>query len=186
MKSLAFLLAAGLISGPAFAVENEQPTSSAAPVAAEPTATPPVAEPAPSRAAQEPTTHDHATPATAAAEQPKPETRENARAGAAAPQAKDKDRKKPETAQKPALSKQAYARLLAAEIRRRTPKSSNDKTGSIHVAFTVGASGRVVSHKVKNASNPALEPVVGQILASVQTPPPPGGSFSAVQEFNFH
>lgn len=179
MKAFAFAIMAGLSSSPAFALENEPAAPSPAPVAVEPAPTPAVADPAPSHAAHEPTP-DRAAPT---AEQPK--AKENARA-AGEPQAKDKDRKKPEATQKPALTKQAYARLLAAELRRLTPKSSRDNTGSIHVAFTVGASGRVVSHKVRNTSNPALEPIVGQILASVHTPPPPGGSFSAVQEFNFH
>jgi outer membrane biosynthesis protein TonB len=87
--------------------------------------------------------------------------------------------------QKPGLTKKAYVKLLAAELKRRTP-SNSDQIGSVHVAFMVGASGRVVSHKVQSSSNPALEPVVGRILASVHTPPPPGGSFAAVQEFNFH
>jgi outer membrane biosynthesis protein TonB len=88
--------------------------------------------------------------------------------------------------QKPALSKKAYVKLLAAELKRHTPTSADAQTGSIHVAFTVGASGRIVSHKVQSSSNPALEPVVGRILAAVHTPTPPGGAFTAVQEFNFH
>ncbi len=98
---------------------------------------------------------------------------------------KDKDKKQAEKA-KPAISRQAYVKLLAAEIKRHTPKASDAQTGSIHVAFTIGSGGRVVSHKVQSASNPALEPVVNQILAAVHTVTPPGGAFSAVQEFNFH
>ncbi len=178
MKRFAFVMIAGLISSPAFAVETEQ-TAPAAPAAIDPAPAPAAAEPA--HAVADP------APARPAATEPtpgKPAAHETTHA-ASKPEAKDKDRKKPETAQKPALTKQAYVRLLAAEIKRRTPKSSDNKIGSIHVSFTVGASGRVVSHKVQNSSNPALEPVVGQILASVHTPPPPGGSFSAVQEFNF-
>jgi TonB family protein len=83
-------------------------------------------------------------------------------------------------------SKTAYARLLAAALRRQTPKSSQQHSGSVKVAFTVDASGRVVSHTVQYTSDKALVETVDQILASVQAPPPPGGSFSAVQEFNFH
>lgn len=187
MKPFTFAIIAGLISAPAFAAESEPAAPSAAPVSAEPT--PAVAEPTPPPAAAEPAHASHAPAAqdrvaAPPAERQKP--KETARGAAAGPKDKDKDGKKLDAARKPALTKQAYARLLAAEIKRRTPKSSNDKTGSIHVAFTIGASGRVVSHKVRNSSNPALEPIVGQILASVHTPPPPGGSFAAIQEFNFH
>jgi outer membrane biosynthesis protein TonB len=84
------------------------------------------------------------------------------------------------------MSKKAYSRLLAAALRRHAPKSTQHQGGSVKVAFTVGASGRIVSHKIQYASDPALAATVGQVLASVQTPPPPGGSFSAVQEFTFH
>ena len=85
-----------------------------------------------------------------------------------------------------AVSKTAYARLLAAALRRQTPTSTQHHGGSVKVAFTVDASGRVASHTVQYTSDPALVETVGHILASVQAPPPPGGSFSAVQEFNFH
>jgi outer membrane biosynthesis protein TonB len=111
------------------------------------------------------------------------------KAHVAMPEDKAKDKAKTDkktSEQKPALSKKAYVKLLAAELKRHTPKTADNQIGSVHVAFTVGASGRIVSHKVQSSSNPALEPVVGQILASVHTPPPPGGAFSAVQEFNFH
>lgn len=157
----------GLVSSPAFAVENEQPAPAPAAAVAAPAAVDPTPAPAPAAKPVKSKTHDKMHEA-------------------GKPEAKDKDKDKAKHAEKPALSKTAYVRLLAAEIKRHTPKSSDSHTGSIHVAFTIGASGRVVSHKVQNSSNPALEPVVGQILASVHTPPPPGGSFSAVQEFNFH
>jgi hypothetical protein len=85
----------------------------------------------------------------------------------------------------PAISKKEYLRLLAVSLRKHAPKSV-DRAGKVKVAFTVGASGRVVSHEIKYASDPALAATVGRILAAVQTPPPPGGSFAALQEFSFH
>ncbi|MBM3578963.1 MAG: energy transducer TonB [Alphaproteobacteria bacterium] len=90
-----------------------------------------------------------------------------------------------ERKQAPAISKKEYLRLLAVSLRKHAPKSAR-RAGKVKVAFTVGASGRVVSHKIQYASDPALAASVGQILAAVQAPPPPGGSFFAVQEFNFH
>jgi hypothetical protein len=98
-------------------------------------------------------------------------------------------KQKPQAAAKPKpaeLSRKAYARLLAAEVRKHSPKSTESGAGSVTVAFTIGASGRVVSHKIQQASDPALAEVADKILASIHTPPPPDGAFSAVQQFNFH
>jgi hypothetical protein len=163
MKQFALMIAvAALVAGPALAVENDM-------------------------SATAPATDAPATDAPAAAAPAK----KKPKAHVAMPEDKAKDKTKTKTdkktsEQKPGLSKKAYVKLLAAELKRHTPKTSDNQIGSVHVAFTVGASGRIVSHKVQSSSNPALEPVVGQILASVHTPPPPGGAFSAVQEFNFH
>lgn len=183
MKQLAVMIAALMIGGPALAVEGD--------------ATTPAADAAPAVA-------DHGAAETPAKIEPKSETKTKPKSHAAMGEEKtkansDKSKGKADKAkadqektdkkaaeQKSALSKKAYVKLLAAELRRHTPVASDALTGSVHVAFTVGASGRVVSHKVQSSSNPALEPVIGHILASVHTPPPPGGSFNAVQEFNFH
>ncbi|HEY8260072.1 MAG TPA: TonB C-terminal domain-containing protein [Methylosinus sp.] len=161
MKKLVFVVAALMIGGPALAVEGDMATTAPAM-----------------------TDHGMADPAKAA----KP-AKKKPKVNASMDEDKAKDKVKTDkktSEQKPALSKKAYVKLLAAELKRHTPKTADNQIGSVHVAFTVGASGRIVSHKVQSSSNPALEPVVGQILASVHTPPPPGGAFSAVQEFNFH
>jgi outer membrane biosynthesis protein TonB len=79
----------------------------------------------------------------------------------------------------------AYARKVAAEIRRHSPGETS-LHGNLSVRFTIGASGRVVSHKIISASDPALGSQVDKILASVHVPPPPGGSFTANQLFVFH
>lgn len=81
--------------------------------------------------------------------------------------------------------RKAYARKVAAEIRRRSPEETR-LHGNLSVRFTIGASGRVVSHKIISASDPALGSEVEKILASVHAPPPPGGSFTANQLFVFH
>jgi outer membrane biosynthesis protein TonB len=133
--------------------------------------------------------------APAAATTPAPEQGKVARKAKAAPKAKAATQEKAaaKAHPKPApehkakeMSHQAYLRALAAEIRKHTPRTSDQHSGSVTVAFTIGAAGRVVSHSVKQSSDPALVGVADQILASIHTPPPPGGKFSAVQEFNFH
>ena len=162
MKRVALITTACLIAGFAIAKEGDQtaPTTSAAPATNAPPET-------------------NAPPTTSAppAANPTPT--------ASKPDANNKppvpDKKKRET-----LSKRAYSRLLASEIRRHSPTKSRYGAGNISVSFTVGPLGRVVSHTVKSSSNPALEQLVKRILASVHTPPPPGGTFSASQEFSFH
>lgn len=167
MKQFSAMIVALLIGGSALAAEGDAPAADAAPGMA-----------------------DHGAMEKPAQKKPKSHAAMGEEKGKdKADKAKGNEAKieKKTSEQKPAaLSKKAYVKLLAAELKRRTPSASDNQTGSVHVAFTVGASGRVVSHKVQSSSNPALEPVVGRILASVHTPPPPGGSFAAVQEFNFH
>jgi hypothetical protein len=88
--------------------------------------------------------------------------------------------------QEAGLSKAEYVRLLVAEIRRHSPRTANVFTGSAEVVFTIGASGRVVDYKLESVTNRRqVEPVVQGIMAAIQTPPPPGGSFEARQQFRF-
>lgn len=156
MKHLPIVLSACLLTTSAFALEAGQTTSP-----------PPETPPAPS----EPSKGTNAKETDAKPSAPKEA------AGKAQPKAAP-ERKAGE------LSPQAYMRILAAEIRKRTPKTSQ-QTGSVKIAFTIGGSGRVVSHTVERSSDPALAEIASKILASIHTPPPPGGKFSAVQQFNF-
>ncbi len=88
------------------------------------------------------------------------------------------------------MSRNAYAGLLAAELRRHTfyPAAARAAgvTGSVGVTFTVGPSGRVISQAVTRSSgNAALDSAAHAILGAVHTPPPPGGRFSASQNLHF-
>jgi protein TonB len=48
----------------------------------------------------------------------------------------------------------------------------------VGVAFTVGSSGRIVSHSItKSSGNAALDARVHAMMEAVEAPPPPGGSF---------
>jgi outer membrane biosynthesis protein TonB len=93
--------------------------------------------------------------------------------------------KKAQSSHQSAATHKAYARQVATEIRRHSPQATR-LHGKLSVHFTIGASGRVVSHKIVSASDPALASEVGKILAAVHAPSPPGGSFSANQLFVFH
>ena len=84
------------------------------------------------------------------------------------------------------MSSQAYSQILAGEIRKHMPTAAHQKAGSVTISFTIDGSGRVVSHSVKQSSDPALAQIAAKALASIRTPPPPGGKFVGVQQFNFH
>jgi len=84
------------------------------------------------------------------------------------------------------LSKANYLRLLAAEIRRHTPRRVDISVGSADVAFTIGASGRVARYEMTSVTNRAqVEPFVRRIMAAIRMPPPPGGAFETMQSFRF-
>ena len=89
-----------------------------------------------------------------------------------------------------AASRASYASLLSAELNRHKvyPASARaaGATGSVGVAFTVGAAGEVVSHAITRSSgSAALDGAVEAMVAAVRAPPPPGGSFHASTTVNF-
>ena len=96
-----------------------------------------------------------------------------------------------EGGQSSGMSRGAYAGILAAELRRHQfyPASAraDGVTGSVGVAFTVGASGRVVSQSITRSSgNSALDGTARAMMNAVHTPPPPGGSFSTSTTIRFN
>jgi len=89
------------------------------------------------------------------------------------------------------MSRGAYAGLVSAELRRRQfyPASARAAgvTGSVGVAFTIGASGRVTSQSITSSSgNSALDSAARTIMHAIHTPAPPGGSFSTATTLRFH
>ncbi|MBY6242562.1 hypothetical protein [Methylosinus sp. Sm6] len=79
-----------------------------------------------------------------------------------------------------------YVRLLTAEVYRQARLQITVFADSVVVVFTVGASGRVTDYRLESATDrQQVEPVVRNIMAAIRTPPPPGGSFEARQEFRF-
>ena len=58
--------------------------------------------------------------------------------------------------------------------------------GSVGVSFTIGASGRMVSHAITPPSGHAsLDDSVRSLMASVAFPPPPGGVFPYATSIRF-
>jgi len=167
MRKISVVFAACLFAGSAIALEAAQDTPNQA-QSTEPT--PEAAAPSPKPAAEAPAPSSKPT-----AEAPAPRRAAKGAKPEVAPEHKTET-----------TSRIAYLRALTAEIRKHTNGTSNLGEGSVTVAFTIGASGRVVSHSVKQSSGSAMTEQANKILASIHTPPPPGGKFSAVQQFRFH
>lgn len=95
----------------------------------------------------------------------------------------------PATAAAPApsgLSQSKFLGLLYSEIAKRTPTMNDAGPGSATGSFHVDASGRVDKVTIVASTSPTHAEIVRKILAGVQGPPPPGGSFDGSQKINFH
>jgi protein TonB len=71
----------------------------------------------------------------------------------------------------------AYGSTVASEISRRVRSSGISASGSVGVSFSIGASGGVASVSISSSGNAQLDSRVRSVVASLQFPPPPGGSF---------
>jgi hypothetical protein len=122
-------------------------------------------------------------PSGAAAEEQSP-----APASASAPAASATSPAAPAAAEVPSgsMSQSKFLGLLYSEIAKRTPKTSKVGRGSATASFHVDAAGRVDKVTIFKSTSPKHAAAVRQILAGLQGPPPPGGSFDLSQTFNFH
>ena len=72
----------------------------------------------------------------------------------------------------------AYGATIYGEIARHKP-AGGGASGSVGVLFSVGASGRIVSHSIfKSSGDSALDARVSAMMQAVSAPPPPGGRFT--------
>ena len=58
--------------------------------------------------------------------------------------------------------------------------------GDVAASFHVNAQGKIDKVVIEKTTSAAHAEIVKKILASVQAPPPPGGSFDVSQSFKFH
>lgn len=84
-----------------------------------------------------------------------------------------------------------YGAIISAELNRHKsyPASARARgeTGAAGVTFTVGGSGRIVSHSiVASSGSSALDSAIHAMMRAAHAPPPPGGAFhgSIVIRFN--
>jgi len=84
------------------------------------------------------------------------------------------------------LSESKFLSALYAEIARRTPQDNALGDGEVTTSFHINASGRVDKVTIEKSTSPLFSEAVKKILASVEAPPPPGGSMDIGQTFKFH
>jgi TonB family protein len=84
------------------------------------------------------------------------------------------------------LSESKFLSALYAEIARRTPQDNALGEGEVTTSFHINASGRVDRVTIEKSTSPLFSEAVKKILASVEAPPPPGGSMDIGQTFKFH
>ena len=85
-----------------------------------------------------------------------------------------------------ALSQSKFLGLLYSEIARHTPPENKAGAGDVAASFHVNAQGKIDKVVIEKTTSAAHAEIVKKILASVQAPPPPGGSFDVSQSFKFH
>jgi protein TonB len=95
------------------------------------------------------------------------------------------------TGDAPRMSLSAYGALVSAEVNRHKfyppDARGTNASGNVGVVFTVGPAGTVTSHSISRSSgNAAIDAAVHTMMAAVQLPVPPGGSFlgSIIIKFN--
>lgn len=84
------------------------------------------------------------------------------------------------------LSESKFLSALYAEIARRTPQDNALGEGEVTTSFHINASGRVDRVTIEKSTSPLFSEAVKKILASVEAPPPPGGTMDIGQTFKFH
>jgi len=84
------------------------------------------------------------------------------------------------------LSQSKFLGLLYSEIARHTPPENKAGAGDVAASFHVNAQGKIDKVVIEKTTSAAHAEIVKKILAGVQAPPPPGGSFDVSQSFKFH
>jgi TonB family protein len=79
----------------------------------------------------------------------------------------------------------AYAAAVKKELARRKRRPDADAHGTVSVNFVIGPDGAPVAINIEKQTHPALADAARSIVAAVQLPPPPGGTFAATVSIKF-
>jgi TonB family protein len=78
-----------------------------------------------------------------------------------------------------------YASLVKKEIERKRKRPDKAMFGTVNVAFCINKEGRAESISIVKSTKPGLEPTARMIIAAIEVPPPPGGSFTGTIAIKF-
>jgi TonB family protein len=78
-----------------------------------------------------------------------------------------------------------YASLVKKEIERKRKRPEKAMFGVVNVAFCINKEGRAEAISIVKSTKPALESTARMIIAAIEVPPPPGGSFTGTIAIKF-
>jgi TonB family protein len=78
-----------------------------------------------------------------------------------------------------------YASLVKKEIEKKRKRPDKAMFGTVNVAFCINKEGRAESISIVKSTRHELEPTARMIIAGIEVPPPPGGSFTGTIAIKF-
>jgi len=78
-----------------------------------------------------------------------------------------------------------YASLVKKEIEKKRRRPEKAMFGTVNVAFCINKEGKAEAITIVKSTKTALEPIARMILAAIEVPPPPGGSFTGTIAIKF-
>jgi TonB family protein len=78
-----------------------------------------------------------------------------------------------------------YASLVKKEIERKRKRPEKSMFGVVNVAFCINKEGRAEGISIVKSTKPGLESTARMIIAAIEVPPPPGGSFTGTIAIKF-
>jgi periplasmic protein TonB len=78
-----------------------------------------------------------------------------------------------------------YASLVKKEIEKKRRRPDKAMFGVVNVAFCINKEGRAENISIVKSTKHELEPTARMIIAAIEVPPPPGGSFTGTIAIKF-
>jgi len=78
-----------------------------------------------------------------------------------------------------------YASLVKKEIEKKRKRPDKAMFGVVNVAFCINKEGKAESISIVKSTKHELEPTARMIIAAIEVPPPPGGSFAGTIAIKF-
>jgi TonB family protein len=78
-----------------------------------------------------------------------------------------------------------YASLVKKEIEKKRKRPDKAMFGVVNIAFCINKEGRAENISIVKSTKHELEPTARMIIASIEVPPPPGGSFTGTIAIKF-